>query len=221
MKTLQRTIAFAIVAGCCFAWSKSAGAEQPSACMASATHIAKSLNWQVSPGSADRVIGSIPQLRQARIELVCPRREERALLATFSYSAEYPPELFYEQLGAAVEMLTGVSGQRVRLQAHRCHRAAKRAEGRAHKNAKPTRIDCLRMPGISVFWVRREGRHQQQSQVRTDKTAPAPVFRRGMQPSVAPTAINWKRHGTPMTRCPASRTRMTRPVAKATSDRMT
>jgi hypothetical protein len=164
--TFQQIAAFAVLAGVPFSWGEALAAEPSTTCRALAARVAQALNLKPNGDGTNVGYASlVPQGAGAHIRLACPFQGGRALLITLSYPAEYPPALFYAQLAVAGEILTGASAERIRLQAHRCHRAAKRAQGRAHKRAQPARIDCDRTAKSSTFWVRGEGKVQRLSRL--------------------------------------------------------
>lgn len=167
MKTaLQRIAALAVLAGVPFSWSDAVAEQHSTACLALTARVAKALNLKKSSNGDAANIGYaslVPQGAGTRIRFACPLHGKPTLLVTFNYPAEYPPSSFYDQLALAGEILTGAAGERIRLQAHRCHRAAKRAQGRAHKRAEGARIDCIRAAKSSTFWIGGDGKRQELS----------------------------------------------------------
>jgi hypothetical protein len=171
---LHRISALIVLLGVPLTWNDALASEQSTACLALAARVAKVLSLKPDASGRSGYASLIPQGAGARIRLACPVRGGHTLLATFSHPSEYPPAVFYDQLAAAAEVLTGVAPERIRLQAHRCHRAAKRAQGRAHKRAQTARIDCHRTAKSSTFWIGGEGRSPQLSEF-TEKSTDRPL----------------------------------------------
>lgn len=74
---------------------------------------------------------------------------------TLSYPSEYPPRAFYELVADASGLAMDSSPDEMRLRAHRCHRAAKRAQGGySLRRFQDFRLECHRSVSRSVFSLR-------------------------------------------------------------------
>jgi hypothetical protein len=124
-----------------------ANAAGQSACATRATELKRSID----PSAHTRKVpgGLVDVATQVRF--VCQRDVPHPVIL-FTYPSEYPPEEFYDLLASITARVAHQAADKMRLRAHRCHRAAKRASyGRAQKAFDGYRLDCDRHFSRSSF----------------------------------------------------------------------
>jgi hypothetical protein len=125
-----------------------ADADGQSACATRAAELKRSIDPSAHTRKAP---DGLVNVGATQIRFVCQRDVAHPAIL-FSYPSEYPPEEFYNLLASITARVARQGAEQMRLRAHRCHRAAKRASfGRAQKAFDGYRIDCDRHLSRSSF----------------------------------------------------------------------
>jgi len=93
------------------------------------------------------------------LRLRCPTGSQRQPRIVMSWKATYPPRAFWSVVADVGAKLTGASHRRVRLSAHKCHKASLlAADGHAVRRSRGLGIECHTTTGsngISSVALRR------------------------------------------------------------------
>lgn len=152
--TQTKFAALVCIAATVFAWSDQAVAQQPDSgsCSQRLTHLAHGLGLAVELAANQGPISA--RAHGGRIRIVC-LPDAASPMMILSYPSEYPPRSFYEFVGEATALASDSLPDQMQLRAHRCHRAAKRAQqGYSLRRFQTFRLECHRDLSRSVFTIR-------------------------------------------------------------------
>jgi hypothetical protein len=134
-------------------------ATSPAACAEEANRVAGLLGISIDHASAKGDEHFLQSKDNVELRFACPTGNQRFPRFFLTFKAAYPPKAYWNVVTDAGVALTGASARRVRLAAHKCHKAAVNA---ANKQAVVRQyglgIDChvaLGSAGMTSVALRR------------------------------------------------------------------